>query len=104
MRKGDQFKYDLGWGYALTRLLDMELEINGVNQNRNKNDGKYVANTGGHTIYLTPGLHFKFTKGLHAAVGMPIVVHRDMNADASKNQYCIAEDYRLVFKLGWQFN
>jgi len=104
MRKGDQFKYDLGWGYALTSLMDVELEFNGVNQNRNKIDNEFSSNTGGHTIYLTPGLHFKFTKNLNAGVGVPIVVYRDLNAEPAEDKYCIAEDYRLVFKLAYKFN
>lgn len=104
LQKGDQFNYNLGWGYALTSLLDVELELNGVNQNRNKNDELYVANSGGHTIYLTPGLHLKLAQGLHAAVGVPIVVYRDLNSDPAEDQYSVGEDYRLVLKLAWQFN
>lgn len=104
LRRGDQFKYDLGWSCALTSLLDVEMELNGVNQNRHKNDGKYVANSGGHTLFLTPGVHLKFTERFSGGLAMPVVVYRDLNADADKNQYSVGEDYRLVFKLAYKLN
>ncbi|WP_461210465.1 transporter [Desulfocurvus sp. DL9XJH121] len=104
LRLGDQFKYDLGYSFALTNLLDLELELNGVNQNRNKNDDRYVANSGGNMLFLTPGVHFKFTERFNAGFALPIVVYRDLNADAQEDQYCVGEDYRLVFKLAYKLN
>lgn len=104
LRKGDQFKADLGWAYAVCEMLDVELELNGMNQNRNENGGNYVANSGGRTLYLTPGLHLKLSDRFNASMGVPYVIHRDLNADESKNQYGIGEEYRVVFKLCWKIN
>jgi len=58
-RKGDQFKYDFGYGYALNKYFDVELELNGVVQEKHRYDGAKVHATGGHTIFLTPGVHWK---------------------------------------------
>lgn len=103
LRKGDNFKYNFGYGYALSDLLDLELEINGIYSDQNSNDGAIVKNTGGHTVYLTPGIHFKFGKGLNAGLAVPIVAYRDLNANEDADQYSIGEDFRVVFKLGASF-
>lgn len=104
LRRGDQFKVDLGWALALSDLLDIELELNGVNQNRHRSGGVISANSGGRTLYLTPGVHLKLTDSFNASVGLPYVIYRDLNSDGSKNQYAIGEDHRLVFKLAWKLN
>ncbi len=104
LRKGDQFKADLGWAYALNDLFDVEMELNLLNQNRNENGGKYVSNSGGRTVYLTPGVHLKLTDSFSASAGLPYVIHRDLNSDDSKQQYAVGEDYRMVLKLAWKLN
>lgn len=100
LRKGDNFKYNLGYGYALNDLIDLELELNGVYADKNHNAGIEMDNTGGHTMYLTPGVHFKFGKGYNVCLATPIVVYRDLNADPDTDKYAIGEDMRVVFKIG----
>ena len=53
-RKGKQFKYNVGYGYALSKYFDVELELNGVDQQRHWYDGSVAKATGGHTIFITP--------------------------------------------------
>lgn len=101
LRMGNKFKYDLGYTYAVNRLFDVELELNGVLAEKNENDGKTVENTGGHTVYITPGVHVKIQKGLHASLCVPIVVHRDLNSVPEEDKYGIGEDYQVVFKLAY---
>jgi hypothetical protein len=103
MRKGDNFKYNVGYGYALNRLIDLEMELNGVIADKNRAGGAVVDNTGGHTLYLTPGVHFKIRKGLNVGLATPIVIYRDLNADPDTNKYSIGEDMRVVFKIGASF-
>ncbi|WP_147820213.1 transporter [Salidesulfovibrio onnuriiensis] len=106
-RKGNQFKYDLGYGYALNRLFDVELELNGVDQQAHWYDHSSTVNTGGHTIYLTPGVHWKISDKCHFSIGTPFVVYRDLNGEAATperaSKYCLGEDFQVVSRLGFSF-
>lgn len=93
----DVFKYNFAYAYALTNLFDLGLELNGVIKGKAELDGKKLDNTGGHTVYLTPGVHFKFYKGMHFDVCVPIPVYRDLNGTQ------LSEDYRIVAKLAMTF-
>ena len=104
---GNQFKYDLGYGYALNKYFDLELELNGVDQHRNWFDGSLDDASGGHTIFITPGVHWKITGNSHLALGVPIVVYRDLNGYAStptrNSRFGIGEDYQIVSRIGISF-
>lgn len=95
--KPDIFKYNVAYAYALSNLFDLELELNGEVRGKAELDGKKNDNTGGHIIYLTPGIHFKFYKGMHCDVGIPIPVYRDLNDPQ------LSEDYRIITKLAIKF-
>ncbi|MGI6656314.1 MAG: transporter [Desulfobulbus sp.] len=106
-RKGDTFKCDLGYGYALNKHFDVELELNSVYQKAHRHDNKSTVDTGGHTIYLTPGMHWKINRELHLSMGVPIVIYRDINGKSRtpdwKSQYGLSEDYRFVTKIVYNF-
>ncbi|MBG0789199.1 MAG: transporter [Desulfovibrionaceae bacterium] len=106
-RKGTQFKYNFGYGYALNKYFDLELELNGVDQQKHRYDGDIVNATGGHTIYLTPGVHWKITDSSHLSLGVPVVVYRDLNGYSAtperNSRYGLGEDYQIVTRLGFSF-
>lgn len=106
-RVGNQFKYDLGYGYALNEYFDLELELNGVDQGRHMYDGGIDNASGGHTIFITPGVHWKITQNSHLAVGVPLVVYRDLNGyegnPAPASRFGLGEDYQIVTRLGISF-
>jgi hypothetical protein len=93
--------------YAINKYFDMEIEINSVYQEAHRYDNESAVNTGGHTIYLTPGLHWKINRKLHLSMGVPIVVYRDINGESStpegKSLYGLSEDYRFVTKMVYNF-
>lgn len=95
--RGNHFKYDLGYGFAISRHFDLELELNGNYRQKNKVDDIKKETSGGHIIYITPGIHIKFMKKSHFALGVPIVVYRDLNGPR------LSEDYRIVGKLAFVF-
>jgi outer membrane putative beta-barrel porin/alpha-amylase len=94
---GDQLLTDVSAVYALNKHFDFELEINGIWKDQNENKGVEVGNTGGDQIYLTPGVHFKFMKKSHLAIGVPITIYRDLHGPQ------LSEDYRVVAKLAFVF-
>jgi len=106
-RKGNQFKYNFGYGYALNKYFDLELELNGVDQQRNWYDHSAAKNTGGHTIYITPGVHWKITDYSHFSIGVPIVAYRSLNGYSSSpdrnSRYGLGEDFQVVTRLGFRF-
>lgn len=106
-RKGNQYKYNFGYGYALNQYFDTELELNGVIQEAHIYDGEETVNTGGHTIFVTPGLHWKITPKTHLAVGVPVVIYRDLNGEENvpekKSKFGLGEDFQIVTRLGITF-
>lgn len=106
-RKGNQFKYNFGYGYALSKHFDVELELNGVDQKKHWYDHSVAQSTGGHTVYVTPGVHWKMADKCHFSVGVPIVVYRNLNgysANPDRNsRYGLGEDYQVVTRIGFSF-
>ncbi|MCG8529778.1 MAG: transporter, partial [Desulfovibrionales bacterium] len=96
---GDKFQYNLGSSLALNKYVDLQLEYNGVWQDNNRDHGVTVRSSGGHLGYVTPGVHFKFSRrpNVHFDVGVPILVYRDLNGEQ------LSEDYQFVCKLAVKF-
>ena len=93
----DIFKYNFGYAYAINNYLDLGLELNGEVKSKAENNGVKQTNTGGHSIYLSPEIHFKIKPGLHLDFCLPIAVYHDVNGVQ------LTEDYRFVTKLAWKF-
>ncbi|MEF2232135.1 MAG: transporter [Pseudodesulfovibrio sp.] len=106
-RMGNQFKYDFGCGYALSRSFDVEIELNGVDQKRNWFNHTAEDSSGGHTIYITPGVHWKITDSAHFSVGVPVVVYRYLNGYSAtpdrNSRYGLGEDFQVVTRIGFSF-
>lgn len=106
-RKGNQLNYDLGYGYALNQYFDLELELNGVDQERDIHAGSIDDATGGHTIFVTPGVHWKIADMVNLSVGVPVVVYRDLNGSSAtpekNSRYGLGEEFQVVTRLGFCF-
>ncbi len=93
----DVFKYNLSYGYALSSSFDLQLEVNGEVKSKAELEGKKQKNSGGHLLFLSPGLHFKFYKGMHMGLCVPLTVYRDLNGEQ------LSEDFRVIGKLALKF-
>ncbi len=93
----DVFKYNLSYGYAISKAFDLQLELNGEVKTKAKMEGKTVDSSGGHTVFVTPGVHYKIKKGIHFGLAAPITIYRDLNGTQP------SEDYRIVAKLAMKF-
>lgn len=106
-RKGNQFLYNLGYGYALNKYFDLELELNGVAQESHRYDHASTVNTGGHTIFLTPGVHWKITDKCHLSLGVPLVMYRNLNGEPGTperlGKFGLGEEFQVVTRLGFNF-
>lgn len=95
--KPDVFKYNFAYAYGLSNLFDLEIELNGEAKNKAEKDGVEQENSGGHMVFLTPGVHIKFYKQMHFDVGVAFPVYRDVNGTQ------VTENYRFVSKLACKF-
>lgn len=96
-KRPDVFKYNVGYTYALSGLFDLGIELNGLIKSKAELNGISQDNTGGHSLYISPQLHIKITKGLHFDVCAPVAVYHDLNGEQ------LAEDYQIITKLAWTF-
>ncbi|PIE62747.1 MAG: hypothetical protein CSA26_13080 [Desulfobacterales bacterium] len=95
--KPDVFKYNFGYAYALSNLFDLQLELNGEVKSKAEKAGVKNNNSGGHMIFLTPGVHCKITKQAHFDLGVAIPIYRDVNGTQ------LTEDFRVISKLAFTF-
>jgi len=91
------FAYNVAYVYALTKYFDAILELNGRYATKAEMDGQTQENSGGHTLFLVPGMNIKFTSNLHLSLGVPVMIHRDLNGRQ------LSEDYRISSKLVYAF-
>ncbi len=101
--KGDVLAINAGYNYAFTKCFDLQLEIDAKFINKDKTNNIQNNASGGDTIYLTPGFHYRVVKPLSIGMVIPIVLKRDMNYDSKKKVGGLSEDNRVVFKLEYTF-
>ncbi|MDA7848315.1 hypothetical protein N8972_02370 [Sulfurospirillum sp.] len=100
---GDKFKWNLGYSYAINKYFDVQLELDGVHLAKNKYLGGSVDYSGGNFMYITPGIHIIPSKKYDISVGYSYMISRDNNYDALSNTAGLSEDYRLIFRVGYNF-
>ena len=101
--KGDVFSINAGYNYAFTKSFDLQLEVDAKFVQKDRTNGIENTASGGDTIYLTPGFHYRIIKPLSFGMVVPIVIKRDMNYDEVKKVGGLSEDKRLVLKLEYTF-
>ncbi|WP_339673827.1 transporter [Dasania marina] len=102
---GDEARADLSFQY---RLLPQEmssdthsflygvLEANLINQDNNRISGMDDSNSGGTTLYLTPGIQYVTIKYiLEAAVQLPVL--QNLHGNALETDYVFTTGFRVNF-------
>ena len=103
---GDLTKYGIGYSYAVTSKLDLQLEYNEQIIGKNNYDGTVENQSGGEFSYITPGFHYKINKKIDFSFAYVKMVKRDNNYGLSKYEGTLgglSEDDRLIFRLGYNF-
>lgn len=72
-------KYNFAYAYALSHMFDIGAEINCEMTSKAQMNGNDIDNTGGHVIFFTPEVHFKFARFMHFDLSYAIPVHQDLN-------------------------
>ena len=112
---GDIFNYNLAVSYRTTipkgghdhhhhqhqadifDYIDLVIELNGDTRQRVNIDGESEEHTGGHTLYLSPGMRIGLghNMSLFTSVGVPIV--NDLNGIQSEPDYRIIGGMSITF-------
>ena len=84
-------------GSSLVDYFDVVLELNGDYREKVDIDGTKAAHTGGHTLYISPGVRVGIGHGwsLYTSIGIPIV--NDLNGVQSE------ADYRVIGGISTTF-
>ncbi|MBL4608836.1 MAG: transporter [Pseudomonadales bacterium] len=102
---GDEARLDLSWQYRLwPRKLSGGvpgffygvLEANYLHQDKNQRGGQSDENSGGDTVWLSPGLQYVTRRWvLEAVVQKPI--YQNLNGNALKNDQIVTTSFRMNF-------
>ena len=104
-RHGDRLRYDLAYRYRLwprrfgRRLLQLNglLELNGLWSDRDREDGQRVVDSGGHVLFLAPGLQLVAKAWiLEASVQLPIV--QDLHGSQLEQDLVAVLSVRIPFE------
>jgi len=102
---GDETRLDLSWQQriwpkklsgAVPGFLYGVLELNALHQDRNRNNGQNNSNSGGNTIWLSPGVQYVTRRWVfEAIIQTPIV--QNLNGNAFENDLIITTGFRRNF-------
>lgn len=103
---GDVFKYNIAyqrrvWPVVLPEKgvysqVNLVLELNGEYDQKDKSNGSIVKNSGGNTLFLSPGIQLAAKKWvLETSLQLPII--QDLNGSQVETDYAIVASLRLTF-------
>jgi hypothetical protein len=95
---GDIFAYNLAVSYRALKApltLDIFAELNGIWRDKEETDGHKDPDSGGNTIFFSPGLKVGVWKGVMFYGSYSIPIAEDLNGIQNET------DYRLVFGLNF---
>lgn len=100
---GDVFRYNLGTGYALRDMgkhpnLSVTFEMNHEWALRDHTrTARRVLDSGGTTVFLTPGLNAQLSKHFSVFWGMPIPVYQDLGGEHEELKFETLTGMNLYF-------
>lgn len=105
VRFGDSLQYDIALGYRLlpvvyetypAKQVNLYLELNGIYHHRDVENGMDIADSGGHRLFLSPGIQFiPFANFLiEASTQIPIV--EDLHGSQLKTDYAFNFGFRWL--------
>lgn len=103
---GDVLKYNLAYQQRIWPLslpekglysqLNLVLELNGEYVQKDKSNGSIVKDSGGNTLFLSPGIQLATKRWvLETSVQLPII--QDLNGSQLETDYTVVTSLRLTF-------
>jgi hypothetical protein len=101
MKRGNVWNYDFAYKRRVSPLEGANLfaliEANGEVRGRTRFENSTVSDSGGHLLFLSPGLEFLPTRQLVLEFSVPIPVVRDLNGVQLKPKLSIIAGVRFLF-------
>lgn len=105
-RFGDTFTHNAAFQYRLAprtlpeagvpSFVNGMLELNGNWAQRNKQDGGKIGDSGGYTLFLSPGLQY-VTQRWVAEVSVQVPLIQELNGGQLKTDYVLSAGFRVQF-------
>ncbi len=108
VRFGSELRVNTAWVRKLHTDADARLRVDGVLEanylhlGRDREDGEDADATGGHILYLTPGVRV-YKDGWSLAVGVMFPVAKNLNEEDDQQGAEGTEDFRLVATFSYLF-
>jgi hypothetical protein len=98
-RFGNNLHYDFAVDYVTLkeRNLFYVLELNGINAGRNEQNGRKVRNSGGHTLFISPGIEYLPLPYLILESSVQIPVVQDLNGRQPEKRVSVLVGLRYLF-------
>lgn len=102
--RGDDLVYDLAYGFrvypwtlpefGVPNFIYLVAEANGIFSRRGELNGDTIDNSGGHTLFLSPGAQF-LTRRFILEVSIQLPVIQDLNGSQSETDFVLAAGFRV---------
>lgn len=102
--KGDELRYDLAYLFRVypwtlpdigaPNSLYIVVELNGVSSKRSQLNGEKINDTGGHTLFISPGLQFA-TKRFMLEIGIQLPAFQNLNGDTVETDFILVSGIRV---------
>ncbi len=103
-RFGNTVNYDLSFQYKLypgwpTRdaQMNLTLELNGTYAAKSETNGVTLANSGGNTLLLSPGVQYILTGNLLLETSVQVPIVQDLNGSQLETDYAVLFGFRFLF-------
>lgn len=99
---GDLFRYDASVMYKLFAYpewkdLFLVLELNGEMETKARQHGAELANTGGHTIFVSPGIEFFLQPNVVLEFSLQIPTVQSLNGLQIGRDFSVVAGFRYVY-------
>jgi hypothetical protein len=102
---GDALNYDLALGYRLlpvvyetypAKQLNLFLEFNGLYTQKDRSNGENVSDSGGHSLFLSPGIQWVPFKTALFEASVQIPLFQNLNGDQLETDYTYLIGFRWL--------
>lgn len=104
--RGDTLSYNLAYGFrvypwtfpekGVPNFIYFVAEANGIYSQRSEFDGNTIDNSGGNTLFLSPGIQFLTRRYiLEASIQLPVI--QDLNGDQRETDFVLVGGIRINF-------
>lgn len=105
VKKGNSVSYNVAWGYRLlpgvygtypARSLNAYLEVNGAWRAHDRVRGHRVPDSGGQTLFLSPGLQYIPWRRVLVEASVQVPVVEDLNGSPLKTDVTVMTGFRVL--------